>query len=62
MHCGVTSLAGMVCVGSCLVVFLTCVLTGVPLEGLGVLWFEKWCLFVFFGRLGGRGTIDISRI
>ena len=41
MLCGATSLAGLVCFGSCLDVFLTCVLIGVPLEGLGVLWFGK---------------------
>jgi hypothetical protein len=49
MLCGAISLAGLVCLGSCLVVFWTCALVGVPLEGLGVLWFGKWCLFVFFG-------------
>jgi hypothetical protein len=35
--CGAIYLAGLVYLGSCLVVFWTCVLVGVPLEGLGVL-------------------------
>ena len=43
LHCEVAHalwcniLAGLVCLRSCLVVYWTCVLVGVPLEGLGVL-------------------------
>jgi hypothetical protein len=32
------------------------VLAGVPLAGLGVPWFGRWCLFVFFGLFGGRNN------
>jgi hypothetical protein len=62
MLCGATSLAGLVYLGSCLVAFQTCALVGVPLEGLGVLWFGKWCLFVSFGHFEGGETIDVSRM
>jgi hypothetical protein len=48
MLCGAIFLAGLVFLGSCLVVFWIYVLVGVPLAGLGVPWFGRWCLFVFF--------------
>jgi hypothetical protein len=38
------------------------VLASVPLVGLGVLWFGKWCLFVSFGQFGERETIGVLRI
>jgi hypothetical protein len=59
MLCGATFLVGLVFLGSCLVVFWICVLAGVPLVGLGVMWLGKWCLFVFFGPFGGRETIGV---
>jgi hypothetical protein len=62
MLCGAIFLTGLVCLGSCLIVFWTCVLAGVPLVGLGVLWFEKWCLFVPFGQFVGREIIGVLRI
>jgi hypothetical protein len=62
MLCGAIYLAGLVYLGSCPVVFWTSVLAGVPLVGLGVLWFGKWCVFVFFGQFGGRETISVLRI
>jgi hypothetical protein len=61
MLCGAIFLAGLVFIGSCLVVFWICVLAGVPLVGLGVSWFGRWCLFVFFGLFGGRETIGVLR-
>ena len=61
MLCGAILLAGLVFLGSCLVVFWICVLAGVPLVGLGVLWFGRWCLFVFFGLFGWRETIGVLR-
>jgi hypothetical protein len=48
MLCGAIFLVGLVFLGSYLVVFWICVLAGVPLAGLGVPWFGKLCLFVFF--------------
>jgi hypothetical protein len=54
MLCGAIYLAGLVCLGSCPVVFWTSVLAGVPLVGLGVLWFGKCCLFVFLDNLEGE--------
>ena len=62
MLCGAIFLASLVCLGLCLVVFWTCVLACVPLAGLRVLWFGKWCLFVSFGQFGGRETIVVLRI
>jgi hypothetical protein len=62
MLCGATSLAGLVYLGSCLVAFQNYALVGVLLEGLGVLWSGKWCLFAFFGHFGGRETIDVSKM
>ena len=59
---GAIFFACLVCLRSCLVVFWACVLAGVPLVGLGVLWFEKWCLFVSFGQFRGRETIGVLRI
>jgi hypothetical protein len=61
MLCGAIFLAGLVFIGSCLVVFWIYVLAGVPLVGLGVPWFGRWCLFVFFGLFGGRETIGVLR-
>jgi hypothetical protein len=37
------------------------VLVGVLLVGLGVSWFERWCLLGFFDLFGGRETIDVLR-
>jgi hypothetical protein len=37
------------------------VLAGVPLVGLGVPWFGRWCLFVVFGLSKGRETIGVLR-
>jgi hypothetical protein len=54
--CGAIFLASLVYLGSCLVVFWTYVLAAVPLVGLGVLWFGKWCLFVSFGQFGERNN------
>jgi hypothetical protein len=62
MLCGEIFLAGLVCLGSCLVVFWTCVLAGVPLVGLGVLWFGKWGQFVSFEQFGGREIIGVLKI
>ena len=36
-------------------------LAAVPLAGLGVLWFGRLCLFVFFGLFEGRETICVLR-
>ena len=44
----------LVFLGSCLVVFWICVLAGVPLVGLGVLWLGKWCYFYFLDHLEGE--------
>jgi hypothetical protein len=62
MLSGAIFLASLVFLWSYLVVFWICVLAGVPLAGLGVLWFGRWCLFVFFGLFGGRETIVVLRI
>ena len=59
MLCGAIFLAGLVCPGSCLVVFWIYVLAGVSLAGLGAPWFGRWCLFVFFDLFGGRETIGV---
>jgi hypothetical protein len=48
MHCSAIFLADLVFLRSCLIVFWGCVLASVPLVRLGVLWFEKVCLFVSF--------------
>jgi hypothetical protein len=61
MLCGAICLVGLVFLGSCLVVFWICVLPGVPLAGLGVPWFGRWCLFVFFGLFEERETIGVLR-
>ena len=61
MLCGAIFLASLVFLGSCLVVFWSYVLAGVPLVGLGVLWIGKWCRFVSFGPFGGRKTIGVLR-
>jgi hypothetical protein len=61
MLCGAIFLVGLVFLGSYLVVFWICVLAGVPLAGLGVPWFGKLCLFVFFGLFGGREIIGVLR-
>jgi hypothetical protein len=61
MLCGAIFLAGLIFLGSCLVVFWSCVLAGAPLVGLGVLWLGKWSLFVSFGPFGGRETIGVLR-
>jgi hypothetical protein len=61
MLCGALFLAGLVFLGSYLVVSWICVLAGVSLAGLGVPWFGRWCLFVFFGVFGGRETIGVLR-
>jgi hypothetical protein len=37
------------------------VFAGVLLAGLGVPWFGRWCLFVFFGLFGERETIGVLR-
>jgi hypothetical protein len=58
---GAIFLAGLVFLGLCLVAFWICVLVGVLLAGLGVPWFGRWCLFVFFGLFGGRKTIGVLR-
>ena len=56
MLCGAIFLAGLVCLGSCLVVFWTYVLASVPQVELEVLWFGKWCLFVSFRQFGERNN------
>jgi hypothetical protein len=37
------------------------VLVGVPLAGLRVQWFGRWCLFIFFSLFGGREIIGVLR-
>jgi hypothetical protein len=61
MLCSAVFLADLVFFGSCLVVFWDCVLASVPLVGLRVLWFEKWCIFVSFGPFGGKETIGVLK-
>ena len=61
MLCGAICLAGLVFRGSCRVVFWIYVLADVPPAGLGVPWFGRWCLFVFFGLFGERETTCVLR-
>jgi hypothetical protein len=58
---GAIFLAGLISLRLCLVVFWIYALAGVPLAGLGVPWFGRWYLFVFFGLFGGKETIGVLR-
>jgi hypothetical protein len=60
--CGILFFFGLVCLGLCLVELSTYLPVGGRLEGQGVLRFERWCPFVFFGVFGRRETLDVSKI
>jgi hypothetical protein len=48
--------------GLCLEVLLICLIVGGPMAGLGVLWYEKWCLRASSGVYGRKGMIGSLRI
>jgi hypothetical protein len=52
----------LVCLGLCVEELLICLPVDGSLEGRGVLQFERWCLFPFFGVFGRKEISDVSRI
>jgi hypothetical protein len=60
--CGIPFLLDLVCLGSCLEEFSTCLSVGRSLEGRGVLRFGRWCESAFFDVLGKKEILSVLRI